>query len=278
MPIINPTLPADGDDAVVSPYNAAITAILGVINGNVDADNIAAGAIGLSELSATIQAFLVPTASILPFGGSSVPTGWLICDGSSYLRASYSALFAAVGTAYGTVDGTHFNVPDFRGRVPVGASAMGGVSGGRIDHASTLTTVSASPTATVASATGLSVGMYITNANVTAGTTITVINGTTLTMSANATGNGTTVAARFSFIQDSQVLGSAGGTDVHTIITAQLASHTHGGYIIGTGGGNYGSGGFQANQGGGVASLPTGGDQPHPNMQPSLITNYIIKI
>lgn len=38
-----------------------------------------------------------------------------MCDGSSVLRASYSGLFTAIGTAWGSVDGTHFNVPDLRG-------------------------------------------------------------------------------------------------------------------------------------------------------------------
>lgn len=57
-----------------------------------------------------------PAGAIVAFGGTSAPSGWLVCDGASYLRGSYTALFAAIGSAYGTVDGTHFNVPDLRGR------------------------------------------------------------------------------------------------------------------------------------------------------------------
>lgn len=49
------------------------------------------------------------------------PDGWLLCDGASLLRATYPALFIAIGVAYGSADGTHFNVPDLRGRTPVGA-------------------------------------------------------------------------------------------------------------------------------------------------------------
>lgn len=48
------------------------------------------------------------------------PAGFLLCDGSSYLRATYANLFLVIGTVFGAVDGTHFTVPDFRGRVPVG--------------------------------------------------------------------------------------------------------------------------------------------------------------
>ena len=56
-----------------------------------------------------------PAGVILPFGGTAAPDDYLLCDGSSLLRASYASLFTAIGTAYGTADGTHFNVPDLRG-------------------------------------------------------------------------------------------------------------------------------------------------------------------
>jgi microcystin-dependent protein len=59
---------------------------------------------------------------------TTAPTGWLFCDGASYLRATYPALFTAIGTTYGSADGTHFNVPDFRGRVPVGLGTNASVN------------------------------------------------------------------------------------------------------------------------------------------------------
>lgn len=59
--------------------------------------------------------------------------GCLLCDGASYLRATYAALFAAIGTVYGSVDGTHFNVPDLRGRAPIGAGT--GTAAGASAHA-----------------------------------------------------------------------------------------------------------------------------------------------
>lgn len=51
---------------------------------------------------------------IVPSTG--VPTGFLLCDGSSLLRTTYPLLFAAIGTVHGAIDGTHFNIPDYRGR------------------------------------------------------------------------------------------------------------------------------------------------------------------
>lgn len=75
----------------------------------------------------------VPIGSMQPFGGGTVPTGWVLCDGTSYLRAApqFVALFAAIGTAFGAADGTHFNVPDWRGRFMRGSDNMGSGAAGR---------------------------------------------------------------------------------------------------------------------------------------------------
>lgn len=63
----------------------------------------------------------VPVGSVIPFAGSSAPTGWLLCDGTVKSRTTYANLFAEISTTYGAGDGsTTFNLPDMRGRVPVG--------------------------------------------------------------------------------------------------------------------------------------------------------------
>ena len=59
------------------------------------------------------------------FAGSTPPTGWLVCDGTSYLRSDYPTLFEALGgtsSPWGLPDSTHFNVPDLRGRAPIGTN------------------------------------------------------------------------------------------------------------------------------------------------------------
>ncbi|MCP4134098.1 MAG: tail fiber protein [bacterium] len=56
-----------------------------------------------------------PAGTIVPFGGGIIPDGWLLCDGSSKLRTDYSDLFQAIGTAWGTSDGSRFNLPDLQG-------------------------------------------------------------------------------------------------------------------------------------------------------------------
>lgn len=56
-----------------------------------------------------------PSGTVRIWPTESVPTGFLECDGSSLLRASYPDLFAVIGTEFGYADATHFNLPDFRG-------------------------------------------------------------------------------------------------------------------------------------------------------------------
>lgn len=70
---------------------------------------------------------LLPVGALLPAALSSAPTGFLLCDGSAVSRTTYAALFAAIATAYGAGNGsTTFNVPDLRGRVPVGVDGSAG--------------------------------------------------------------------------------------------------------------------------------------------------------
>jgi microcystin-dependent protein len=65
----------------------------------------------------------IPTATIVPWSDSSVPSGFLECDGSAVSRSTYADLFAIVGTTYGSGDGsTTFNVPDLQDNVAVGKS------------------------------------------------------------------------------------------------------------------------------------------------------------
>ena len=65
----------------------------------------------------------IPTATIVPWSDSSVPSGFLECNGAAVSRTTYSALFAIIGTTYGAGDGsTTFNVPDLQDNVPVGKS------------------------------------------------------------------------------------------------------------------------------------------------------------
>lgn len=73
-----------------------------------------------AELFNTFGVDLATTGVIVPYGGGILPAGWLPCDGASLLRADYANLFAAIGTVWGSVDSTHFSVPDLRGKTLLG--------------------------------------------------------------------------------------------------------------------------------------------------------------
>lgn len=69
---------------------------------------------------------------MLPCGSTTVPTGWLECNGAAISRTTYATLFASIGTAWGTGDGsTTFNVPDLRGEFLRGWDHGRGVDTGR---------------------------------------------------------------------------------------------------------------------------------------------------
>lgn len=66
-------------------------------------------------------------AQINWFGGTFAPNNWFDCNGALLSIAQYDALFALIGTTYGGDGLTTFAVPDFRGRIPVGAGTGPGI-------------------------------------------------------------------------------------------------------------------------------------------------------
>ncbi|MAL10320.1 MAG: hypothetical protein CMF74_11720 [Maricaulis sp.] len=65
----------------------------------------------------------IPTATIVPWSDSSIPSGFLECNGANVSRSTYSALFAIVGTTYGAGNGsTTFGLPDLQDNVAMGKS------------------------------------------------------------------------------------------------------------------------------------------------------------
>ena len=58
--------------------------------------------------------------------GSTIPDGWLLCNGAAVSRTTYAKLFAAIGTRYGSGNGsTTFNLPNFNGRHVLGTTNTG---------------------------------------------------------------------------------------------------------------------------------------------------------
>lgn len=67
-----------------------------------------------------LDMILPPVGTIMPYVGSTAPTGWLLCDGSSYSTASYPKLSALCGTKFGSASTGLFKVPDLKGRMIAG--------------------------------------------------------------------------------------------------------------------------------------------------------------
>ena len=108
-------------------------------------DELVAGGQGDMYTKAQVDALIASAIAqttekpgmIKPFAGTTVPTGYLLCDGSAVSRTTYANLFAAIGTTYGTGDGsTTFNLPGSMYKRTLagfgGDFALGTISAGEI--------------------------------------------------------------------------------------------------------------------------------------------------
>jgi microcystin-dependent protein len=78
-----------------------------------------------SNLTTATANALTPAGTIIHFGGTSAPSGYLACDGTAVSRTTYSDLFSAIGTTWGTGDGsTTFNIPNLQGTFLRGAGTQ----------------------------------------------------------------------------------------------------------------------------------------------------------
>lgn len=175
---------------------------------------------------------IIPPGAMMPYAGSTPPTGWLLCYGQSLSTTTYANLFAAIGYTHGGSGGS-FNLPDLRGRVIAGKDNMGGTSANRLT---------------------------------TAGSGV----------------NG-------------DVLGTSGGEETHLLNINEMPLHGHPWWSSSTTQTSLNSdanGGFVHSNSSdalraaytGVPASPLGqqiggegGSQPHNNVQPTFILNYIIK-
>lgn len=168
---------------------------------------------------------LVPTGAILPFAGTSAPSGYLLCDGSEQLVSSYSNLFSVIGYTYKSIGllqgvGT-FALPDLRGRFALGRDNMNnGTLVPLSNPISTTGTVSgiagSGPwTATLSGLSdtyGLTAGVSFTatagTGSIGSGGVYTVITSSTTSITFSATGGTTPIAGTISNVTVSSALGS----------------------------------------------------------------------
>jgi microcystin-dependent protein len=84
----------------------------------------------IRNLQKQVDAFTSPVGVITLFSGSTLPDGWLLCNGATYSTTEYSELYDVIGYTYGGTEG-NFAVPDLSNRFPigVGTNALGAVGG-----------------------------------------------------------------------------------------------------------------------------------------------------
>lgn len=182
----------------------------------------------------------LPTGVVMPYAGSSAPSGWLLCQGQEVSRTTYAQLDSIIGTTYGSYTNgaggagtTHFRLPDLRGRAPIGAGTGTGLTarslGATVGAESHTLALSEIPSHDHGGATG--------NPSATHTHTITA-----RTLSAQAEDIG------FNF----RAPGASSGTVQNITSGNNSANHTHT-----------------------ISSAGSGGS--HNNMQPSLALNFIIR-
>jgi microcystin-dependent protein len=88
-----------------------------IVDDSITTDKIADGAVTSDKLASGLLAQFIPAGTILPYGGSVAPTGFLLCNGQTVSRTTYADLYAVISTSFGAGNGsTTFHVPDLRGR------------------------------------------------------------------------------------------------------------------------------------------------------------------
>ncbi len=258
-----------------------------------------------------------PIGSVVPYAGVTAPPNWMFAYGQAISRTTYSACYAALGGAaspWGQGDGsTTFNVPDCRDFAIIGKGDMGGTPANRITNAavglntSNLAATGGSQTHTLTTpqipahnhgASTSSDGNHAHSGS-TAGAGAHSHSGATDVQGAHAHGGSTSVngshthgyTAPNALLQTAQ-LGSgypnisgaaantgAAGDHNHSITTDVQGAHQHGLAINGVGDHAHS---LSINAAGAhthvVTVNNTGGGEAHPNVQPSVVMNYIIRV
>ena len=117
-------------------YGQGASAVLATAAGT-EGQLLRAGASGVPSFS-TVSA-VNPAGAIIMYGAATAPTGYLLCNGSNISRSTYADLFSAIGTTYGSGDGSlTFGIPNLQSRFPIGydggsSYALAGTGGATTD-------------------------------------------------------------------------------------------------------------------------------------------------
>ena len=280
--VAGPASAVDGDYAVFNGTTGKVVKSLAAnVVGNVRGPAVAAVgdvAVFADTTGKTIASggILMPVGAIIDYAGATAPAGWLLCFGQSLARTgTYAALFSAIGTTYGSVNGSTFNVPDLRARVGVGKHDMGGTTG---VHPTVLEkTGRAYGTEAYLyelDVSEIAIGMYVTGPGIPPNTWVTgFYDATTITINNTTTADTGSGSPLKFFMLDG--LGTWNGSNTQTLSWHEMPSHTHADGSLSCPGSGIQSGYVYS-----WAGASTGGagwDRPHLNLQPSIVINKLIK-
>lgn len=113
-------------DASITEVQNSVLEVENELEGKADSSHSHAisDVVGLSDAINTAAANAVPPGTIITFGGKTIPSGYLPCNGTTVSRTQYPNLFAAIGTIYGSGDGsTTFHLPNDHHRVDEGTTS-----------------------------------------------------------------------------------------------------------------------------------------------------------
>lgn len=113
------------DNAIVSADIADGTIITADLAGSLITNaKVANNAIDYNKLAAAVQQSLTPVGTIIAYAGDTAPSGWILCNGQTISRSTYSTLYSVVGNRFGYGNNSStFHVPDLRGRFLRGRAA-----------------------------------------------------------------------------------------------------------------------------------------------------------
>ena len=291
MAQVNPDIPVIGnpvateDPKVKNALEAIVNALNAIDNANIasNADingaKLLAGSINTTQIAdaaitsakiapnaVSVLGTAAPTSSILQFAGTSAPSGWLFCDGTAVSRSTYADLFNAVGTAYGEGNGsTTFNLPDLRGRVPVGRDTgqtefdTRGETGGSKTHTLTESEMPVHTHSVSGSTTSAGSHSHSGSALSAGGHSHSYDDGYVSLTTNSQRGTASPTASTVTSITNTDQTRTTvmGGAHTHTLSINSDGSHSHS---------------INASAG------STGGGSAHNNLQPYVVVNYIIKV
>lgn len=189
------------------------------------AGDIFTNGLGVAGLtSPTVGSGAISPGFVNAYAGSVAPSGWLLCFGQAVSRTTFASLFAAIGTSFGTGDGSStFNLPDVRGRGIFGLDNMGGVAASRI------TSATVTPNGTTMGATG---GTQINSTSVSVSGSISGSTSGSLSVNTSGTLNGNIDAASLGLNNPGAVVFASQINDAVTV-AGNMSGGTSGSLTVG---------------------------------------------